>query len=117
MTARSEVPRAPELTFGDFADGHRGHVRPVRPGWSQAETDDTDDDVAPSAVRPYTWTRGRTTTEFRFPMETLLSTTSAYREYDDTISSEFHAVASLCRGPRSVAEVAALLRIPLGVAR
>jgi hypothetical protein len=34
------------------------------------------------------------------------------------LSSEEHrAVAELCRAPRSVAEVAALLSLPLGVAR
>ena len=87
------------------------------PGWSQWDTEETDEDNAPAVVRPYAWTRGRTTTEFRFEIETLLSTTPVYREHDDAISSEFHAVAALCHVPRSVAEVAALLRIPLGVAR
>lgn len=76
-----------------------------------------DEDDEPAVVRPYAWTRGRTTSEFRFELETLLSTTPGYRQHDDAISSEYHAVAALCHVPRSVAEVAALLRIPLGVAR
>jgi hypothetical protein len=76
-----------------------------------------DEDPAPAAVRPYAWTRGRTTSQFRLELETLLSTTALYSEHDDTTPSEHHAVAALCHQPKSVAEVAALLRIPLGVAR
>ncbi|HVV21128.1 MAG TPA: DUF742 domain-containing protein [Pseudonocardiaceae bacterium] len=78
---------------------------------------DNDDDPAPAVVRPYAWTRGRTTSQYRLELETLLSTTAGYSDQDDSISSEHHAVAGLCLQPRSVAEVAALLRIPLGVAR
>lgn len=93
-----------------------------RSGQVKAHTDavehaDPDQDAAPAVVRPYAWTRGRTTSQYRLELETLLSTTSSYAEHDDAISSEHHAVAALCHQPRSVAEVAALLRIPLGVAR
>jgi hypothetical protein len=68
-------------------------------------------------VRPYAWTRGRTTSQFKFEIETLLSTTALFHEHDDSVPSEYHAVAGLCRQPRSVAEVAALLRVPFGVAK
>jgi hypothetical protein len=72
---------------------------------------------APSVVRPYAWTGGRTTSHYRLEIETLLSTAEHYHSADDSVSSECHAVAALCFQPRSVAEVAALLRMPLGVAK
>jgi hypothetical protein len=90
-------------------------TRPESPRYD-AEDDDADD-TAPSVVRGYAWTRGRTTSQYRFEIETLLSTTALYQEHDDSTPSEYHAVAALCRQPRSVAEVAALLAIPLGIAR
>lgn len=75
------------------------------------------DEAAPSAVRAYAWTGGRTTPQYRLELETLLSTTERYREHDDTITTEYHAVAAVCHQPASVAEVAALLRLPLGIAK
>ena len=90
-------------------------TRPESPRYD-AEDDDADD-TAPAVVRGYAWTRGRTTSQYRFEIETLLSTTALYQEHDDSTPSEYHAVAALCRQPRSVAEVAAPLAIPLGIAR
>ncbi len=106
---RQPVPPPPQDANGDS-----------RTGLSRAHTDAVEheaDDIAPAVVRPYAWTRGRTTSQFRLELETLLSTMPTYSEQDDTISSEHHAVAALCHQPRSVAEVAATLHIPLGVAR
>jgi hypothetical protein len=84
------------------------------PAW---DTDFGDDDPAASVVRPYAWTGGRTTSRYRFEIETLLSTAELYDEQDDATPSEYHGVAALCRQPRSVAEVAARLSMPLGIAR
>jgi hypothetical protein len=79
---------------------------------------DDADDAAPSAVRAYAWTGGRTTPQYRLELETLLSTTDRYHEHDESVPSEFHAVAALCyQQSTSVAEVAALLKLPLGVAK
>jgi hypothetical protein len=50
-------------------------------------------------------------------VETLVSTTQHGQEMAVLTSPEHQAVAQLCRAPRSVAEVAALLSLPLGVAR
>jgi hypothetical protein len=68
-------------------------------------------------VRPYAWTRGRTKANYDLKLETLISTTE--QGQDDTLlpQLEHRAVSSLCRYPLSVAEVAAKLSIPLGVAR
>lgn len=136
-----------EATFGDLLNGfpldshrphHRSHrdthegdvpallgeptdadVTPMNGTRTRIEHHDTDDldDSAPSAVRAYAWTGGRTTSQFRLELETLLSTTERYHQHDDSISSESHAVAALCHHPTSVAEVAALLRLPLGIAK
>jgi len=70
-----------------------------------------------AAVRPYTWTRGRTKSGFDLAVETLLSTSQRGREQVAMLPIEHRAVAHLCEQTRSVAEVAALLTIPLGVAR
>lgn len=48
-------------------------------------------------------------------IEALISTTG--RPSHPSLSAEHHAVLGLCVTPRSVAEVAALLAVPLGVAR
>lgn len=73
--------------------------------------------VAAAAVRPYAWTRGRTKSGFDLAIETLLSTSQRGREQMTMLPVEHRAVAQLCEQTRSVAEVAALLSIPLGVAR
>jgi hypothetical protein len=68
-------------------------------------------------VRPYTWTQGRTSPVFDLAVETLVSTTQHGHDMDVLICAEHRAVTGLCGHPRSVAEVAALLSLPLGVAR
>jgi hypothetical protein len=70
-----------------------------------------------SAVRPYAWTRGRTKSGLDLAIETLVSTSQRGREQITMLQVEHRAVAELCEQTRSVAEVAALLSLPLGVAR
>lgn len=74
-------------------------------------------EASASSVRPYTWTGGRTSPVFDLEVETLVSTSEHGRDVAALTSVEHRAVAELCRDPRSVAEVAALLSLPLGVAR
>ena len=69
------------------------------------------------AVRPYAWTRGRTRPVYDLAVETLVSTSDDGRDVAALTTVEHRSVAKLCREPRSVAEVAALLSLPLGVAR
>jgi hypothetical protein len=73
--------------------------------------------VGASAVRPYTWTRGRTKSGLELAIETLVSTSQRGRDQMGLLQVEHRAVAELCEQTRSVAEVAALLSLPLGVAR
>jgi hypothetical protein len=70
-----------------------------------------------AAVRPYAWTRGRTKSGLDLAIETLVSTSQRGRDQIGLLQVEHRAVAELCDQTRSVAEVAALLSIPLGVAR
>ena len=50
-------------------------------------------------------------------VETLVSTSDEGRDLTSICSAEHAAIARLCTDMRSVAEVAALLSLPLGVAR
>ncbi|MGH3783917.1 MAG: DUF742 domain-containing protein, partial [Pseudonocardiaceae bacterium] len=59
-------------------------------------------------MRPYTWTRGRTSPVLDLAVETLVSTAQSAPTTALLVSEEHRAVAQLCRAPRSVAEVAAL---------
>jgi hypothetical protein len=70
-----------------------------------------------AAVRPYAWTRGRTKSGLDLAIEALVSTSQRARDQMGLLQVEHRAVAELCEQTRSVAEVAALLSIPLGVAR
>lgn len=70
-------------------------------------------------VRPYAWTGGRTASSYDLRLETLVSLEEdgiaiAMRES----TAEQRSIVELCANyPRSVAEVSALLAVPLGVAR
>ncbi|MEV0676235.1 DUF742 domain-containing protein [Actinosynnema sp. NPDC050436] len=69
-------------------------------------------------VRPYAWTGGRTTSDYDLRLETLVSLEEngiaiAMR----STGPEQRSIVELCAHPRSVAEVSALLTLPLGVVR
>jgi len=66
-------------------------------------------------VRPYSWTGGRTAPRVALPVETLVSATG--HPPDPVARPEHRTILGLCATPRSVAELAALLKMPLGVAR
>jgi hypothetical protein len=75
------------------------------------------EETGASAVRPYAWTRGRTKPGLDLAIEALVSTNQRGRDQMGLMQVEHRAVAELCEQTRSVAEVAALLSLPLGVAR
>ena len=68
-------------------------------------------------VRPYYLTRGRTRTDRPLGVEVLVQTTERGHDLLDQLLFEQHAIASVCAQPASVAEIAARVRVPLGVAR
>ncbi len=76
---------------------------------------DRDVKEAYDLVRPYFWTGGRTASRFELSIETLVSATG--QATDPASSPEHRTILALCATPHSVAELAALLSMPLGVAR
>lgn len=72
-----------------------------------------------SGVRPYVLTGGRTRPRMELAIETLLSATRVGSVAEETrfAQVEHQQIRQLCLQPRSVAEVAALMSVPLGVAR
>jgi hypothetical protein len=68
-------------------------------------------------VRPYARTAGRTRASLNLPLEALLITTALGSSRGHDGHPDHREIAVLCQDVRSVAEVAALLSIPLGVAR
>jgi hypothetical protein len=121
------------------ADGHPPPVEPVRPtgqeivdraAWSwtipssaPAVTPSiypvTDEDLVADAqmVRPYAWTRGRTKSTVDLRIETMVSTSEHGENVEALTQTEHRSIAEICGEPRSVAEVATLLAVPLGVAK
>jgi hypothetical protein len=71
----------------------------------------------PAGVRPYALTGGRTHAGSELPVEALVSTTPAGQALLPGLRLERHAIARLCLAPLAVAELAARLDVPLGVAR
>ncbi|WP_307848544.1 DUF742 domain-containing protein [Microbispora oryzae] len=70
-----------------------------------------------SPVRPFTVTGGRTAPRMQLALEALVSSATTMHLDLSNRPPEYRAISALCRQVRSVAEVSALLRVPLGVAR
>jgi hypothetical protein len=87
--------------FGPDTNG-RGGITPYETG---------------SLVRPYTKTGGRTRSDYDLAIEALVSTSDRGKAPDAAVRPEHRSICGLCLDTRSVAEVAAHLRLPLGVAR
>lgn len=68
-------------------------------------------------IRPYILTGGRTRPRHELEMHALISTTERGRTTTRGLPAEHAAICRLCRSPQSVAEVAALMKVPLPVAR
>ncbi|MEC4018701.1 DUF742 domain-containing protein [Streptomyces sp. H27-D2] len=79
----------------------------------------------PSRVRPYSLTGGRTRHSHVLLVETFVAALDGPEErleltsggWGDRVMPEMRAIVELCRKMRSVAEVSALLQMPLGVVR
>ena len=71
----------------------------------------------PALARPYSWTDGRTEPTVDIAIEARVVTTRAGRDMTPRLTSALWTVTQLCFQPRSVAEIAAYLAVPLGVAK
>ncbi|WP_369233429.1 DUF742 domain-containing protein [Streptomyces sp. R21] len=81
-------------------------------------------DRKPARVRPYSLTGGRTRFGHVLLVETFVAALEAPEERKELangsltrVMPEMRAIVELCRRMRTVAEIAALLRMPLGVVR
>ncbi len=68
-------------------------------------------------VRPYAMTGGRTRSRYELAIEALVFTTPLGEQHAMALAMEQQTIAAMCRQVRSIAEIAAGLRVPLGVAR
>jgi hypothetical protein len=94
-----------------------GHAPPPRDPWLQDSNPNAAGDEASSLVRPYAVTGGRTKPRYQLQIEAMVAA-SHYEARDlSVLSPECQAILGFCRDWRSVAEISAVLRMPLGVAR
>lgn len=76
-----------------------------------------DHDAGP-VVRPYAMTRGRTRpTQGEFDLVSLVLATRAPSIQDSGLGPEHLAIMNTCVRPLSVAEIAALVDLPVGIVR
>ncbi|WP_406688878.1 DUF742 domain-containing protein [Saccharopolyspora sp. ID03-671] len=116
---RSHAPHsgasAPEPPW-PASDGH-GETAPAPVPASRQPSDASPDrDAMSTSIRPYAWTGGRTRSNHHLELETLVSA-SEFCTPERLRRTEHHSIAEICRHPRSVAEVGAMLGVPLGVAK
>ncbi|BBY17384.1 DUF742 domain-containing protein [Mycolicibacterium litorale] len=71
----------------------------------------------PSLVRPYTLTAGRTDSRVHLPLEAPIETLASSRLPRWPVGDVRADILGLCAQRPSVAEIAARLSVPLGVAR
>ena len=88
-----------------------------RPAGSATGAFPTEEEGSTRLVRPYTVTGGRTQPRYKLAIEALVSATVLEPRDLSVLAPECQAILQFCRDWRSVAEISAVLRIPLGVAR
>jgi hypothetical protein len=120
---------AQSVDHGPLTGSGAGEPRPYdRPGdhpgigerhalggrWLDADADSDELGGDAAIVRPYAWTRGRTRSSIELQVETLVSAIGVPGVGGPL---EHRAIAELCQTAHSVAEVAAALAVPLGIAK
>jgi len=94
-----------------------GHSSAPRDAWQHDSGPRGIADESSTLVRPYAVTGGRTKPRTHLQIEAMVAA-SHYEARDlSVLSPECQAILGFCRDWRSVAEVSAVLRMPLGVAR
>jgi hypothetical protein len=124
---RYNFPSAPSHQRQPYAPPHPPQPRqpgpydqPSAPRIQPVQPQRRPDTPAPAAnnplVRPYAMTGGRTRPRYQLAIEALVHTTAQPHQLQGQLP-EHQRICTLCREIKSVAEVSALLSIPLGVAR
>ena len=94
-----------------------GHSSAARDSWNHDGNSRGIADETSALVRPYAVTGGRTKPRYQLQIEAMVAA-SHYEARDlSVLSPECQAILGFCRDWRSVAEISAVLRMPLGVAR
>jgi Protein of unknown function (DUF742) len=100
-----------------FGGPDGGFAPPPRDPWLHDSKPHAISNEASSLVRPYAVTGGRTKPRYQLQIEAMVAA-SHYEARDlSVLSPECQAILSFCRDWRSVAEISAVLHMPLGVAR
>ena len=98
----------------DYAPGHASMPRDP---WQNDSSQHGVAEETSALVRPYAVTGGRTKPRYQLQIEAMVAA-SHYDAHDlSVLSPECQAILGFCRDWRSVAEISAVLRMPLGVAR
>jgi len=79
--------------------------------------DELPEDDGDYLVRPYAVTRGRTEPRYQLEIEAMVVATHYDVRDLSLLTPECQAILEFCRDWRSVAEISAVLQMPLGVAR
>ncbi|MEV0265274.1 DUF742 domain-containing protein [Streptomyces sp. NPDC050617] len=108
----SAAPAAPAAPSGPSA----ARIEPMEPAWYAPEPPSAAGDGDAPLVRPYAMTGGRTRPRYQLAIEALVHTTAQPAQLHGQLP-EHQRICHLCREIKSVAEISALLTIPLGVAR
>ncbi|MFF2655414.1 DUF742 domain-containing protein [Streptomyces sp. NPDC058045] len=111
--------------------GHRGTPYPPQPPYQYEQPrspriqpyeppqhipEEAPSNRANPLVRPYAMTNGRTRPRYQLAIEALVHTTAQPHQLQGQLP-EHQRICHLCREIKSIAEISALLTIPLGVAR
>nr|WP_234313622.1 DUF742 domain-containing protein [Streptomyces sp. NBRC 109706] len=115
-------PGTPSGTAHPTGSGARRRPEATAPvdDWSAPQSSGRrrpqDGEAPQPLVRPYAMTGGRTRPRYQLAIEALVSTTADPMRLQGQLP-EHQRICQLCYEVKSVAEVSALLAIPLGVAR
>ena len=112
-SAGRNVPDRPQWTARPLPSG----VKKLRGGDSGPPRAQPEMGQKSALVRPYAVTGGRTQPRYQLQIEAMVAA-SHYEARDLSIlGPEYQAILGFCRDWRSIAEISAVLRLPLGVAR
>ncbi len=92
------------------------HPAPEQPGHVEQFEDYEDEEDSGPLIRPFAMTGGRTRPRYELALEALVSA-NVDPQRMATLLPEHQRICNLCTDVKSVAEVSALLSLPLGVAR
>jgi hypothetical protein len=115
---RGDDRGAPPAWQGPGRTGAWEEAPPQRQPYPPAQQFSADEEGSSTRlVRPYTVTGGRTQPRYKLALEALVTAT-VYEPRDlSVLAPECQAILQFCLDWRSVAEISAVLRLPLGVAR